>query len=100
VDHDCIFAYGGNTAKWLQMYKMKYGLGRWPTFVTDMEEKFGFYDYRSSIHELLQLKQEGSAEEYTTAFQSMQFHVVMYNPGFDELFFTAHFVNGLKRSSL
>jgi hypothetical protein len=26
----------------------------------------------------------------------MQFHAAMYNPGFDEMFFTAHFVNGLR----
>jgi hypothetical protein len=26
----------------------------------------------------------------------MQFQVVMFNPGFDEMFFTTHYVNGLK----
>jgi hypothetical protein len=26
----------------------------------------------------------------------MQFQVAMFNPGFDEMFFTTHFVNGLK----
>jgi hypothetical protein len=26
----------------------------------------------------------------------MQFQVAMYNPGFDEMFFTAHFVNGFR----
>jgi hypothetical protein len=26
----------------------------------------------------------------------MQFQVAMYNPGFDEMFFPAHFVNGLR----
>jgi hypothetical protein len=62
-----------NVAKWLQMYKMKHGLGYWPTFVTVMEEKFGVYDYRISIQDLLRLKQEGSVKEYTKVFQSMQF---------------------------
>jgi hypothetical protein len=27
---------------------------------------------------------------------TMQFQVAMYNPGFDEMFFPAHFVNGLR----
>jgi hypothetical protein len=35
-------------------------------------------------------------EEYTKAFQTIQFQVAMFNPGFDEMFFTTHFVNGLK----
>jgi hypothetical protein len=41
------------------------------------------------------VKQESSVEEYTKAFQAIQFYVAMFNLGFDEMFFTTHYVNGL-----
>jgi hypothetical protein len=53
---------GENAAKWLQMYKLKHGLGSWPVFGAAIEEKFGVYDYHSSLQDLLQLKREGSVE--------------------------------------
>jgi hypothetical protein len=62
-----------NAAKWLQMYKLKHGLGSWLAFVAAVEEKFGVYEYRSAIQELLQLKQAGSVEQYVKSFQAMQF---------------------------
>jgi hypothetical protein len=37
-----------------------------------------------------------SVEKYIKEFQGVQFQVSMFNPGFDELFFTSHFINGLK----
>jgi hypothetical protein len=33
-----------NAAKWLQVYKLKHGLGNWPVFVSAVEQKFGVYD--------------------------------------------------------
>jgi hypothetical protein len=85
-----------NAAKWLQLYKLKHDVGNWPAFVAVVEQKFGVYDYHSSIQDLLQVKQDDSVEEYTKAFQAIQFQVAMFNPGFDEMFFTTHFVNGLR----
>jgi hypothetical protein len=38
-----------NAAKWVQVYKMKGGLGDWPMFVAVVEAKFGTYDYRKAI---------------------------------------------------
>jgi hypothetical protein len=42
------------------------------------------------------LKQEETVEEYIKDFAALQFQVAMFNIGFDELFFTSHFINGLK----
>jgi hypothetical protein len=38
-----------NAAKWLQVYKLKVGLGDWGMFVAAVEEKFGAYDYRRVV---------------------------------------------------
>jgi hypothetical protein len=85
-----------NAAKRLQVYKLKSGLGDWPTFVEAVESKFGAYDYRIAIQDLLGLKQEGIVEDHTKEFEAIQFQVSMFNPGFDDLFFTSQFVTGLK----
>jgi hypothetical protein len=38
-----------------------------------VEDKFGAYDYRRAIQELLSMKQQGSVEEYTKEFEAVQF---------------------------
>jgi hypothetical protein len=67
-----------NVAKWWQVYRLKHGLVTWPVFVVAIEERFGVYDYRCSIQDLLQIRQDGSVEEYTKSFQTMQFQVAMF----------------------
>jgi len=44
----------------------------------------------------LDLKQTGTVAEYTTQFQALQFVVTMHNPNYDEMFFTPHYIRGLK----
>lgn len=86
----------GNAAKWLQAYKQKHELGSWKTFCKAVETKFGSEDYRTSITELLALKQNGTVEEYTAEFQSLQFDITMHNSQYDDLFFASKYVSGLK----
>jgi hypothetical protein len=42
--------------KWLLVYKLKHGLGPWHVFATAVEQKFGAYDYRQAVHDLLALR--------------------------------------------
>jgi hypothetical protein len=74
----------------------KRGLDDWQEFVLAVEKKFGADDYRKSIQELMCLKQEGTVEEYTQEFQDVQYQLCMFNTWLDEMFFTSHYVNGLK----
>jgi hypothetical protein len=85
-----------NDVKWLHVYKLKRGLGDWNTFVTPIEEKFGTYDYRKAIQELLSIKHDVFLEDYNKDFEVVQFHVSMFNSVFDDMFFTSHYVNGLR----
>jgi hypothetical protein len=57
-----------NTVKWLQVYKLKFGLDSWSEFVAAIETKFGALDYRRAIQDLLVVRQEGTVEEYTRNF--------------------------------
>jgi hypothetical protein len=65
-------------------------------FVVVVETKFGAFSYRRAIQDLMAVRQEGTVEEYTNNFQSIQFQVSMFNDGFDEMFFVSHFVNSLR----
>ena len=60
-----------NAAKWLQVHKLKHGLGTWPEFIASLENQFGAYEYRDAIHELIGLEQEDSLEEYITTFTNL-----------------------------
>lgn len=42
--------------------------------------------------ELLQLKQKGTVEEYTTQFRELQYDVTMHNANYDESFFTQKYI--------
>lgn len=44
-----------NADKWMQMYKLKHGLGSWQQFMNAVQAKFGAYDYHHTIDSLLEL---------------------------------------------
>jgi hypothetical protein len=85
-----------NASKWLEVYKLKHGLGTWSDFIAAVESQFGTYDYRDYIYDLLTLEQDGPSEDYTTTFTDLQYQVSMHNMGLDEVFFVTQFVKGLK----
>ena len=85
-----------NAAKWLHVYKARFGLGTWDSFIQAVEDQFGFCDYRDALGQLLELKQTGTMEEFVTEFESLQYQVCMHNHGYDEEFFVSQFLKGLK----
>ncbi|XP_072151772.1 uncharacterized protein [Setaria viridis] len=85
-----------NAAKWLQMYKKKYGLEDWDTFIQAVEAKFGDNDYRTVLTQLLELQQQDSLETYILSFEDLQYQVTMYNSELGDLFFVTQFIKGLK----
>lgn len=86
----------GNAAKWYQAYKQSHKTITWLSFYVVVEQKFGADDYRTALTDLIALKQTGTVEDYTTQFQAPQFDISMHNGQYDELFFTSHYINGLK----
>ena len=61
-----------------------------------VEEEFGSDDFRSALNDLLELKQQGQVEEYTTQFQTLQYQVNMHNSQYDVIFYTTQYMRGLK----
>ena len=85
-----------NAAKWLQVYKARYGLGTWESFISAVETQFRYCDYRDALSQLLELKQTGTVEDFVTEFESLQYQICMHNHGYDEEFFVSQFLKGLK----
>jgi hypothetical protein len=77
----------GQSAKWLQVYKLKNGLGKWEEFIAAVENHFSSYDYRDAISELIALHQEGALEDYISAFADLQYQVSTHSTRLDEIFF-------------
>jgi hypothetical protein len=88
--------FEGNAAKWYQIYKQTHTFQNWNHFCAVVEEEFGADDLRSTMNELLDLKQSRTVEDYTTQFQALQFTITMQNPSYDEMFFTPQYIRGLK----
>lgn len=85
-----------NAAKWHQAYKQKNTFKNWQQFSEIVEQEFGADDFRTAITDLLELRQIGSLEEYTTKFQALQYDVTMHNPHYDAGFFAHKYIMGLK----
>lgn len=76
----------GNAAKWWQTYKQQHNKITWLSFCLAFEQEFGADDYRTTLTELIALKQTGTVEDYTTQFQALQFDITMHSCYYDDLF--------------
>ena len=85
-----------NAAKWWQAYKQGNKIPSWNAFCSVVLSKFGADDFRTTINGMLALKQTGTIEEYTLAFQALQYNITMHNSHYDEIFFASTYVAGLK----
>lgn len=88
--------FEGNAAKWYQAYKPNHTFKNWDHFCSVVEEEFGSDDFRTAMNALLDLKQTGTVEDYTSQFQALQYDVTMHNSSYDEMFFTPQYIRGLK----
>ena len=88
--------FEGNAAKWYQAYKQNHTFKNWDHFCSVVEEEFGSNDFRTAMNALLDLKQTGTVEDYTSQFQALQYDVTMHNSHYDEMFFTPQYIRGLK----
>jgi hypothetical protein len=61
-----------------------------------VKTEFGADDQRQSMKALLNLKQQGSVDEYYRQFQALMYLVNMHNAHYDEHFFVTQFIKGLK----
>ena len=53
----------GNASKWLQVYKLKHGLGDWGQFTQAVRGKFGVDEYPQAMRDLVNVTQQQGVEE-------------------------------------
>jgi hypothetical protein len=80
----------GNAAKWLQVYKLKYGLGDWGQFTRAVKDKFGSEEYPQAMRSSVNLRQQSGVEGYSQTFDDMRYATTLHNPGLDEPFYVSH----------
>jgi hypothetical protein len=85
-----------NAARWYQTFKQKSNFKSWTHFCSVILQEFGSDDFITSMHDLLELKQTGTVEDYTSKFQNLQYGVAMHNAHYDDMFFTQHYIMGLR----
>jgi hypothetical protein len=76
----------GNATRWLQVYKMRQGLGNWMQFGRAVRAKFGVEEYPKAMRHLLNLYQKNGVEEYAQEFEEARYATAVHNPGMDEIF--------------
>jgi hypothetical protein len=86
----------GRAGRWMQVYKMKQGLGDWAHFVQAVQEKFGSEEYSQSMRGLVHMTQRASLDEYIQEFEDSRYATMVHNPRLDETFFVSQFIKGLR----
>jgi hypothetical protein len=87
----------GNAAHWYRAYKLLHDVPSWDVFIQAVEQKFGSNDHRQLMSAFLQLKQQGTVQEYKIQFEELMFKILSHNPHYDEALFVEQFVKGLKK---
>jgi hypothetical protein len=88
--------FEGTAARWLQVVRLKQGLGDWRNLFRLVLDKFGAEKYPRAMRKLLNIRQKGGVEEYVKEFEEARYATVVHNPMMDETFYVSQFVKGLK----
>ena len=86
----------GLAAMWLQAYKQTHPALSWPAFRTAVEAEFGPEEFEAQMHQLVQLRQTGSVQEYRQQFETSMYHLLSLDPHLSPQFFISQFLLGLK----
>ena len=86
----------GLAAMWLQAYRQKHPGVSWATFRAAIEEEFGPEEFETQMHELVQLRQTGSVQDYRQQFETRMYHLLSLDPTLSTQFFISQFLLGLK----
>jgi hypothetical protein len=69
----------------------------WEEFYDVVLLKFGSEEYSQAMPSLQEIRQSGSVEEYTKAFDEARYATSVHNHDLDETLYVVHFIKGLKQ---
>lgn len=88
--------FTGVAATWLQTVQRKGRVVDWEKLCALVMEKFDKHQYQQLLKKFEALKQKGMVEEYQNEFEQLAQGIMLYNNGYDDVFFVSRFVSGLK----
>ncbi|KAL6653746.1 hypothetical protein ACP70R_008673 [Stipagrostis hirtigluma subsp. patula] len=86
----------GRAAHWYQVYRLDYGVTSWDQFKGAVLQEFDVDVHRTTVTELLMLKQSGSVTDYKQKFEELVYAVKVYDRTVSETMLITQFLLGLK----
>lgn len=82
----------GLAAMWLQAYRQSHPSLTWATFSATVQEEFGPEEFAVQMHQMVQLRQTRSVEEYRQQFETSMYHLLSLDPNLSTPFFSSQFL--------
>jgi hypothetical protein len=71
--------FEGTAARWLQVVRLKQGLGDWRNLSRLVLEKFGVEEYPRAMRRLMSIRQKGGVVEYGKEFEELRYATTVHN---------------------
>ena len=68
----------------------------WDAFCAAIRDEFGADEFELEMHQLLQLRQNGTVVEYRAAFEAHMYHLLALDASLSPRFFITQFLLGLR----
>ncbi|XBH72107.1 hypothetical protein VPH35_099480 [Triticum aestivum] len=94
--HVATLHFTSNAARWLQLHDLSTRSFTWEKLCESLCSKFGRDQYQAQLRQFAALCQTGSVTEYMNHFEEMMHQLLAHNAGFDPLYFTTKFLDGLR----
>lgn len=88
--------FKGAAATWLQTMKRRDRITDWDRLCELVFAKFDKDQYQTQLKQLESLKQLGSVADYQDQFEKLAHGILLYNLGYDDVYFVTRFLAGLK----
>lgn len=85
----------GNAARWLQLHEANDTAFSWEELCVAVSEKFGRDQYQAQLRQFANLSQTGTVTDYMNRFEELMHNLLAHNSGFDPVYFTTKFLDGL-----
>jgi hypothetical protein len=89
----------GTASRWLQVHRLKGGLGSWRSLAKAVVEKFGAEAYPKAMRRSMNIRQTVGLEEYIQEFQEVRYATAIHNLQLDETFLVNQFLKGLRNEN-
>jgi hypothetical protein len=88
--------FEGPAARWLQSVEHRVCVATWIELCSWIHDRFARDQHELLIRQMYKIKQQGSVQDYIDRFCELVDQLQAYSPNVDQLYYTAHFIDGLR----